>query len=230
VKNGGTKPIDAFPLRDESDPTDDWGWNSIDLADVLDRWGEVVPHDRITVIVVDTSAEPAALWERFARTVGVDPRRFRAEEEPRNPSLGVVEVELLRRVNKKLDGFRSAKDRAKWIRRYLGEGMILPGGTERFRASLARHDEFAARDRRAVELLQTGGFLVDGDVAMLETETKPELRQPEDVTDAELVEAATETIANLLADVRRLTTERDELQQRLDSARKPGLIRKRRSK
>jgi hypothetical protein len=227
VKNGGTREIDDFPVRDRFEPADDWGWNSIDLADVLERWGAVIPHDRITVIVVDTSADPGLLWERFAAVVGVEAKGYPPAEEPRNTSLGVVEVELLRRVNTKLDGFKSAKDRAKWIRRYLGEGTILPSGSEKFRASTRKHQEFAARDRRAVEFLTTGGFNVDGDVALLETDTSPNLRQPGEVTDSELVEAATAAIANLLSDVRTLTGERDALRERVERAA-AGPLRKRR--
>ncbi len=126
-------------------------------------------------------------------------------EEPRNESLGVVEIELLRRVNAKLQGFRSAADRGTWIRGFLAEGEILPRRGERFRAGADKFKQFADKDQRAVDLLHGGGYVVDGDPADLLQEPDGAVRHPDEVTEAELLDSATTAIANLMNEVRRLS-------------------------
>jgi hypothetical protein len=209
VKSGGKLGIDAYPPRKDYDPTDEWGWGSFDLASILERWGSVVAHPRIHVLPVDPSLPANDLWLRFADVLGLDGSRFPVSSAPVNRSLGVVEVELLRRVNPFLGGFTSAGDRGTWIRGYLGEGDVLPQRRERFRVGEAKQRELDARGRRAIELLAAGGFDVRGDPSLLEPAPTAGLRHPDDVTDAELLEAASITIANMLGDVRSLTLERD---------------------
>lgn len=162
VKNGGVKPIDAYPPRDSYRPQDSWGWGSFDLADVLDRWSSVVDPSRIHVIVVDTNEEPHRLWDRFAGVVGIDVARVRAAEQPDNTSLGVVEVELLRRINRHLSEFRSPSDRGHWIRRQLAEGGWMPRRRAPIRVSPEKRADLVSRSERALELLADGGYDVVG--------------------------------------------------------------------
>jgi hypothetical protein len=229
VKNGGKRPVDKYPARDQYDPADDWGWGSFDLADVLGRWGQVIGPDHITVLILDPgSARPDDLWLRFARVLGIDGSAYQIVAEPKNPSLGVVEVELLRRVNAKLSGFSSAADRGRWIRRYVAEGDILPARHERFHAGREKQAEYAQRDRLAAEMLRAGGYIVDGDLARFEQEAPILGRHPDEVTAAELLDSATTAIANLLRDVRALTDERDALR-RAEPGQRVGLRGRRRA-
>ena len=212
VKNGGKREIDDYPGRDDYDPTDEWGWGSFDLADILERWSAVVPPERIHVLVVAPgSGAPTELWTRFAGVMGLDGADFEVPEAPVNTSLGLVEVELLRRINLKLEGFGSAMARGRWIRGYLAEGGILPSRREKFRAGDAKRSDLRRRGERAVELLRSGGYDVRGDLDALLPPEVTGLRHPDDVTDAELLDSATTAIAHLLRDVRALTRERDEL-------------------
>ncbi len=212
VKNGGTLAIDAYPAREDYDPTDEWGWGSFDLADILERWSAVVPAERIHVLVVAPGAgAPGELWHRFAEVMGLDGGDFEVPDAPVNASLGLVEVELLRRVNAELEGFGSAMDRGRWIRGYLAEGDILPTRREKFRAGEAKRSDLRRRGERAVELLRTGGYDVRGDLQALLPPEAAGLRHPDDVTDGELLDSATTAIARLLRDVRALSQERDEL-------------------
>ena len=213
VKNGGKKGIDRYPPRSDYDPTDEWGWGSFDLADVLGRWGSVIPHERVHVLPMASSggADPRDLWLRFLSVLGLDGDGLVAPEQKANRSLGLVEVELLRRVNARLTGFGSAFDRGTWIRGYLGEGDVLPDSREKFRPDDAILEELSRRGERAVAMLRDEAFDVVGDVALLEPADLSGLRHPSDVSDAELVDAAAQTIANMLADVRSLTRERNQL-------------------
>jgi hypothetical protein len=216
VKSGGTGPIDRYPRRTRYDPADEWGWGSFDLAEILDRWGAVVDHGRIHVLPVDTSRSPDELWMRFAEVLGLDGGAFTVPTTPANPSLGVVEVELLRRVNRHLrEDFASAADRGNWIRGYLGEGKVLPSRREKFRPGSSQQHELVERGRRAIELLQSGGYDVRGDLTKLQPSFSPDLRHPRQVSDTEMLDSATVAMANMLRTVRALTEERDALRAQL---------------
>jgi hypothetical protein len=221
VKSGGKLGVDDYPQKQDYDPVDEWGWGSFDLASVLERWSSVVPADHVHVLPVDPQGAATDLWQRFADLLGLDGTAFPVPDLPKNRSLGVVEVELLRRINPHLTDFTSAGDRGHWIRGYLGEGHVLPAGRERFRSGEAKHRELTERAQRALELLRGGAYDVRGDLVLLEPSPLGDLRQPGEVTDSELLEAALLTIAGMLRDVRSLTRERDSaLHERDDLAQR----------
>jgi hypothetical protein len=209
VKNGSTLSIDDYPASDEPSGRDDWDWGTLDLADVLRRWGAAVPPERVHVLTLPKPEEPRdTLWLRFAQLLGIDPARCDTSVSAENESLGVVEVELLRRVNADLTGFSSAPDRGNWIRGYLAQGKLVPRGGERFWPSPKRVEELCARGNRIADEVSAGGYDVIGDVADLRPPVDvPPRRHPDTVTDTELVEAATGVIAAMMTDVRRLTRE-----------------------
>lgn len=213
VKNGSTVHIDGYPASEETDPVDEWDWGTMDLADVLARWGANLPPERVHVLTLPRPDEPRdTLWRRFAELVGIDPARCDASTSEANESLGVVEVELLRRVNADLTGFGRAVDRGVWIRGYLAQGKLVPRKGEKFWPSPKRVDYLRARSERVVEAVRAGRYDVIGDVEDLRTPADlPERRHPDTVTEGEMLEAATATIADMMHDVRRLTAERDAL-------------------
>ena len=213
VKNGSTVPIDDYPVREETTPHDEWDWGSLDLADVLGRWSSAAPRDRVHVLTLPGPEEPReTLWLRFAALVGFDPSTCDATEAAQNESLGVVEVELLRRVNADLEGFTSALDRGVWIRGYLAQGKLVPRGGERFWPSDERVAELCARGNRIADEVAAAGYDVIGDLAALRPPAEvPPRRHPDDVTETELLGAATGVIAAMMTDVRRLTREKRAL-------------------
>jgi hypothetical protein len=218
VKFGSAMSVDVYPKRTDYDPTNEWGWASWDLGEVLDRWGEVVPHDRIHVLAVARRPdEPAALWHAYADLIGVDPSEYVVPDVPSNPALGLVEVELLRRINEKLDGFTSAPDRGRWIRSYLAQGDILPQRQERFRPGPDKHEELMRRARRAVQVLTTGGYDFRGEFDLLVPHEQSGLRHPDEVTPQEMLDSATTAIANLMRDVRPVTRERQALHHEVEA-------------
>ncbi len=207
VKNGSTVPIDGYPVRDEISGDDDWDWGTLDLADVLRRWGAGLPPERVHVLTLPKPDEPRdTLWLRFATLLGLDPASVDASRSAQNESLGVVEVELLRRVNADLTGFGSAADRGNWIRGYLAQGKLVPRGGERFWPSPERVAALRERGERIADEVASAGYDVIGDPADLRPPVDlPERRHPDSVTDAEHVAAATSVIADMMSDVRRLT-------------------------
>lgn len=89
--------------RQERDGTGRNPWIHLDAPAVLARWAEHLPAERLHVVTVPPSgSEPTLLLERFARVLGVDPARLDPEDRPANTSLGLVQAEVLRRVNAEL--------------------------------------------------------------------------------------------------------------------------------
>ena len=202
-------PIDEYPRSDGTIRSTCGDGGPSDLADVLHRWGASLPADRVHVLTLPKPSEPReTLWLRFAALLGIDPTTCVTEGSKQNESLGVVEVELLRRVNGDLEGFTSAKDRGTWIRGYLAQGKLVPRRGERFWPSHERVDELRTRGERIVEDVVAGGYHVIGDVRDLRTPADlPARRHPDSVTDAELSAAASAVIAAMMSDVQRLTRE-----------------------
>ena len=204
VKNGGTAPIDAIPEKKGSGS--EFGWRTWDLHGVLKRWGGVVPPERVHVLPMPRKGEPADRhWRNFAGVVGLT-SEYPLPERPANQSLGVVQVELLRRVNARLVGFKGPTDRGRWIRGYLAEQHLAQQPGEPFGLSDELLEECRTRSARAVRLIRRRGFHVVGDVeALLVPDELPVQRPVTSVTDAELVDAAGALVAVMLADVRDLS-------------------------
>jgi hypothetical protein len=154
---------------------------------------------------------PDELWLRFAAVLGLQGVDFAVPEAPANPSLGVVEVELLRRINPLLHDFKSAADRGVWIRGFLAEGDMFPNRREKFRAGAEKQKQLVERGERAVALLRDGDFDVQGDLESLKPSYPSGLRHPSEVTDSEMLDSAVVTIGNMLRTIRSLTEENDAL-------------------
>jgi hypothetical protein len=212
VRNGGSRAIDEYPRTDAYHPTDEWGWGSFDLADILERWGSVIPHPCIHVLpMVPGGSDPTELLRRFLTVLGHGDTTVEMPEERVNEGLGVVEAELIRRVTPLMTDFRSPGDRGNWIRGYLAAPGVMPGLGERFRPSEARLAELEARGARAIETLRGGEYDVVGDLSALEPRDVRDRREPGDVTDTEELEVAVQVIAALMTRVRALTRERNAL-------------------
>ena len=221
VKNGSTVGIDDYPVREDTSPEQEWDWGTLDLADVLDRWGASLPPERVHILTLPKPGTPRdELWIRFARLVGIDHTACDASGSVQNESLGVVEVELLRRVNAELVDFTAAIDRGNWIRGYLAQGKLVPRHGEKFWPSPARVEELRARGDRVVDFVVAQGYDVIGDVEDLRTPKEiPERRHPDSVTDTEIAAAASATIAAMMTDVRRLSRERRAAREELAETR-----------
>ena len=66
-------------LRDEQRSAEvaQWFWGVQEVPDVLDRWAESIPRDRVHLVTVPPpGSSPTLLWERFAGLFGIDPAEF----------------------------------------------------------------------------------------------------------------------------------------------------------
>ena len=80
-----------------------WFGKAFDLPAVLGAWGEGLPPEQVHVLTVPQSRQGDELWHRFCRLVGADPAWAPRDTDRVNPSLGAVEVAMLRRLNWRLD-------------------------------------------------------------------------------------------------------------------------------
>ncbi len=107
VKHRRTKTYGRFleNLRDpqRSAEVAQWFWGVQEIPDVLDRWGDAVPRERVHLITVPPpGSSPTLLWERFAGVFGIDPTEFTPSSKS-NTSLGVPESAMIRRLNMRLN-------------------------------------------------------------------------------------------------------------------------------
>jgi len=219
VRNGGQRSVDSYPPVPTYDPTDEWGWGSFDLADVLERWQLAVDPSRIHVLPMDpASTDPTELLARFLGVIGLPGDALSPPTGRVNESLGLVEIELLRRITPHMDDFRSAGDRGRWIRSFLAGRSVMATDGEKFRPGDDLLDDLRARGRRALGVLEEGEYDVVGEVSWLEPTDVTGRRQPREVSDGEMLESATKVVAALMTQVRQVTRERNRLQEELRKA------------
>jgi hypothetical protein len=173
---------------------------------VAARWAAHVPRDRIHIVTLPPpGSPPGTLWERFAGLLGIDDLVL-PESGPVNPSLGAVETELLRLTNAKLTPRLQGRQRVYWTRERLANNILGRRDGERFGLPPHAHEWVVQRAEQTVRELRTAGYDVRGDLADLipSAAAKP-ARSLDEITDAELLEAATGTIAELVLQLRDTT-------------------------
>lgn len=206
-----TTPLEQWRPRPESaGERAEWGWRTMDPAGVAARWGADLPAQRIHVVTVPRAGDRAELWRRFADACGLALEGLDLAGDRANASLGVVAAELLRRVNAAVgDRIQGNRQQAIWLRDTLAHGILAGLGSEAIGVTAEQYEEARARAEEAVARVGSAGYAVHGDLDDLRAE-RPAGRTPGEAGDDELLEAATETIAQLLLLVRARTRERDE--------------------
>ena len=129
-------------------------WRSQDAPAVLERWSAAVQADRIHLVTVPPpGAAPTLLWERFCSVIGIDSSRFDASVPRTNTSLGLAQVELVRRLNEALDDTLDWPDYEAVVKHELAERR-LAGRPPSPPASLPGAD-YAWAVQRSRELVAT---------------------------------------------------------------------------
>ena len=203
LKFGLTTPLEDWQPKPESAEGSEWGWRSLDPAGVAERWGATRPPDHVHVVTAPRpDAGPSELWRRFAEACGLDHLEVGLDLPRANESLGVVQAELLRRVNGLLRReISGSRQRSVWIRDILAQDVLAPLGGERIGIPEAQRADAAQVWQRATARIEQGGYAVHGDLADLEPSAS-DARLPQDVTEAELAEAGVACISSLVLTMR----------------------------
>ena len=204
-----TTPLERWRPRPESAGVRaEWGWRTMNPSGVAARWGATLSPDRVHVVTVPREVgDGQELWRRFAAAAGLSDHDLDLTFNRANESLGLVEAELLRRVNERLDDrLAGNREHALWLRDTLAHGILVELGREPIGLTDEQFDEATTRSLEAIQALASAGYLVHGDLADLEA-TRPTGRTPGEATDGELLDSAVETIIRLLLLVRERTRE-----------------------
>jgi hypothetical protein len=203
LKFGLTTPLEDWTPKPESVEGSEWGWRTLDPAGVAERWGVSLPAERVHVVTAPRpDAEQGALWRRFSEACGLEGLDADLEVTRANESLGVVQAELLRRVNRLLaPEISGSRHRSVWIRDLLAQDVLGPLGREPIGVPEARIGEAEVVWKQAVARIRAGAYAVHGDLDDLRPAVS-EARLPGQVTDAELIATATACIAALVVTMR----------------------------
>ncbi|NUR07343.1 MAG: hypothetical protein HOQ45_10055 [Nocardioidaceae bacterium] len=103
-----------------------WFWGVQEVPDVLDRWGSTLPPDQVHLVTVPRAGAPRdLLWQRFASVLGLDPDALAPETTRANPSMGVPETALVRRINSRVNrGVLANEDYRQFVRELLAHRTL----------------------------------------------------------------------------------------------------------
>jgi hypothetical protein len=109
--------------------SDLWFWRVQSIPDVLGRWSNGLRPEQVHVVTVPPSgSDPELLWSRFLQVMGIDPGLGFEAAAVDNASLGVAEIQMLRRLNRKL---RRAKVRRETYVPIVREMIVREAFAER---------------------------------------------------------------------------------------------------
>ena len=206
VKNCGRLTYGEFTrsLRGLDDSIDPFFartfWSYQDLPVVLRNWAGDLPAERVHLITVPRGAARDELWLRFAKTVGFDPGVRSVEVDVRNPSMGLVETGVVRRLNELTVGKLGWPAYQRFVKNFLAVDVLAtrPGSVP-LRLPAEDQDWVAQKSKEMVQSLRESGYDVTGDLDdLLPASGGPEARHPDDVTDGEVLDAAIYAVAGLV--------------------------------
>jgi hypothetical protein len=179
-----------------------WFWRVHDTLAVLDLWSSRVPPERVHVITMpQRGSDPDLLWHRFAGVVGVDPAGVDTKAARSNASLGLAEVELLRRVNRALPeeipGFAYMRN----VKGTLAHSALADRPSRLGRLELPPERENWAQEHAAgvVAGLRAAGYDIVGDLAELRPRSSSGTgTHPLQVSSEEMLDSAVIAIATLV--------------------------------
>lgn len=187
---------------------------SQDLAGVLARWSTAVRAERVHVVCCpppDTDAQE--LWRLFGTVVGLDPERYRvADTAALNRSLGVAQIDLLRRVNAALEGRLLQPEYGRVVKRYFAQQLLAAHSSRRPAVPLEMYEDLRHVAERWQKEIEQAGYTVYGDLErLLPSPPIDPQPHPDDVDAAAEVATAAATIAELLVELANTQTRVAEL-------------------
>ena len=203
-----------------------WFWGVQEVPEVLDRWGATLPPQQVHLVTVPRPGAPRdLLWRRFASVLGLDPAAYAPEVERANPSLGVPETALIRRLNERVNhGVLANEDYRRFVRELLAHRTLSARtGSPRLGLPPDVHTWAADLSETWIAALRTRGYDVVGDLDELRPEPLDHPSHPGTFADpdapdeADLADAAVETVVTLLAESARLAAAEGQLREDLEA-------------
>lgn len=188
-----------------------WFWGVQEVPDILDRWGSRLPPDRVHLVTVPKpGTDRDLLWERFASVLGLDARALDPGTTRANPSLGVPETVLVRRVNELVDhGVLVGEDYRRFVRELLAhQTLSRRAGSPRLRLPPDVRAWAVDLSEAWIEDLARRGYDVAGSLDELRPDSADQedavFADPDRPDEAAVGDAALESVVTLLREVARL--------------------------
>ena len=191
-----------------------WFWGVQEVPDILNRWGFDLPPERVHIVTVPPpGGPPQLLWQRFSQAFGLEGVDLDLEAERVNPSLGVPETALIRRINRAANSELDPPHYRPLVRELLAH-QTLSSRARSPRLALPPDvhpwaQEVAASWRTEIE---KRGYDVVGDLDDLSGPPPPEtFADPDQPSEKQVSGAAVDAIKALLLDNARLRDTEERL-------------------
>ncbi|MCW2758448.1 MAG: hypothetical protein JWO46_2194 [Nocardioidaceae bacterium] len=195
-----------------------WFWGVQDVPGILERWGGDLPADRVHLVTVPQPGAPRdLLWKRFAAALGIDPTSLVEGTNRDNPSLGVPETALVRRLNEQVNDVVPNERYRQFVREYLVHQTLSRGQTSA-RLSVSPEVYAWAADlcRSWVEEIRRRGYDVVGDLDDLLPAAPLPWVDPDHPDEAEVAAAGVKGLSAMTREVARLRDVEIELHAVID--------------
>lgn len=176
-------------------------WLPQNLPALAQRWMDVVGPDRLTLVTVPPSgADHDELWRRFAAATEIPEAGYDLEVEGSNPSLGVVESELLRRLNPKLEDLTWPEYEVRAKRAFAERELATFSRSDRLVVPVDRHDEVLRSGAEMIDFFASAGCRVVGDLEDLRPKLSGQVtRTPDQVSESDVLDLALGLVARSVA-------------------------------
>ncbi|MDP3891380.1 hypothetical protein [Nocardioides sp.] len=195
-----------------------WFWGVQEIPDILDRWGHDLPPERIHLVTVPPPDAPAGLlWQRFSEAFGLGGVDLDLHAERSNPSLGVPETALLRRINRNVNKLLEPPDYRPLVRELLAHQTLSQRtGSPRLALPPDVHPWASDLASSWVSEIEKRGYDIVGDATDLLGAAAPRrYADPDAAREKAVAAAGVDAIRVLLLEAARLRHREEELAQQL---------------
>jgi len=197
-----------------------WFWGVQEIPDILNRWGHDLPPEHVHLVTVPPPGAPDLLWKRFSTAFGLDGIDLDLEAERVNPSLGVPEIALIRRINRSANKDLHPPDYRPLVRELLAH-QTLSRRTQSPRLALPPdvHPWVQELSQSWVEEIRQRGYDVVGELSdLIGAPPVAEYADPDRPSERQVASAGVDAIKALLLDNARLRQEEARLHSELHQA------------
>jgi len=198
-----------------------WFWGVQEIPDILDRWGQDLPPERVHVVTVPPpGAPPGLLWERFSQAFGLDGLDLDLSSERVNPSLGVPETALVRRINRAVNRVLDPHDYRPLVRELIAhQTLSRRTSSPRLRLPPDVHAWVDEVEREWLAEIERRGYAVIGDLSdLLGAPPDEAYADPDSPSERAVAWAAVEAIKALVQENAGLRAEEARLNRELQEA------------
>ena len=199
-----------------------WFWGVQELPDILNRWGHDLPPEHVHLVTVPPPGGPKdLLWKRFSLAFGLDGIDLDLEAERANPSLGVPETALVRRINRTANRELPPADYRPLVRELLAH-QTLSRRTRSPRLALPpdAHPWVSETTASWIAEIERRGYDVVGDLEDLRgAPPVTSFADPDHPSERLVARAGVDAIKALLLESARLRHTEEQLRRELEDTR-----------